>query len=385
MTLCYGRCGSRIALLAVMALCACSHKPGIHETGWKPSTAAQYLDQREAWWIKWPHAARDHGTFCVSCHTALPYALARPALSKALGEMHPPDEETELLENVRKRVQLWNIVEPYYADQGAGPYKAAQSRGTESILNALVLASWDAREGGLSPDGKAAFVNMWKLQEVKGAEQGAWQWLEFGNEPFEGHDSDYYGAALAAVATGVAPDNYRSSPEIQTQVNLLRGYLNRHCADQSLINRATALWASVELPGVLSRKEQDSINAELFSRQRGDGGWSLASLSWGWRDWSTKALIKLWFRSNTPLLTPMSDGYATGLIAYVLERQGLPRDNPHLKHALGWLEKNQNRKEGFWPSSSLNNHVDPSSDKGRFMSDAATAYAVLALAESQSR
>ena len=56
---------------------------------WNRKAAAAYLDQRADWWSSWPNAQRDHGTFCVSCHTALPYALARPALRQPLGESAP--------------------------------------------------------------------------------------------------------------------------------------------------------------------------------------------------------------------------------------------------------------------------------------------------------
>ena len=68
---------------------------------WDRNGAAAYLDQRAAWWVTWKPAARDHDTFCISCHTALPYALGRPALRAALGESGPSVNEQKLLDNVR--------------------------------------------------------------------------------------------------------------------------------------------------------------------------------------------------------------------------------------------------------------------------------------------
>src|SRR5262249_21518078 len=55
--------------------------------------AAVYLDSRLDWWVHWPNAARDHDTSCVSCHTALPYALARPTLHRVLDEPEPATSE----------------------------------------------------------------------------------------------------------------------------------------------------------------------------------------------------------------------------------------------------------------------------------------------------
>src|SRR3954463_5903442 len=85
-------------------------------TTWNRKAAAAYLDQRSTWWSSWPNAQRDHGTFCVSCHTALPYALARPALRPSLGETAASAPETALLANVTKRVTMWRDVEPFYPD-----------------------------------------------------------------------------------------------------------------------------------------------------------------------------------------------------------------------------------------------------------------------------
>lgn len=58
--------------------------------------------------MSWPGAARDHGTFCISCHTAVAYALGRPALRSPSGETGLSDGERRRLDNVMKRVRLWN-------------------------------------------------------------------------------------------------------------------------------------------------------------------------------------------------------------------------------------------------------------------------------------
>ena len=157
-------------------------------------------------------SARDHGTFCVSCHTALPYALSRPALRVALAEQGPSINERRLIEDVTERVRLWKDVGPYYSDQGYD-HKTAESRGTESVLNALILAGHDAQSGQLSDDTRAAFDNMWALQQTTGENAGSWLWLQFDQEPWEGNDSAYYGAALAAIAVGTAPGSMRRAPE----------------------------------------------------------------------------------------------------------------------------------------------------------------------------
>src|SRR5208282_817405 len=148
-------------------------------SSWDPRAAASYLDQRESWWMEWPKAARDHDTFCVSCHTAVPYALARPALRSALGEQAPSENERRLLDNVTRRVRLWEEVAPFYTDKDRGAYKTVESRGTESVLNALILASRDAQTGRLSTDARAAFEHMWAEQQTSGNRQGAWLWLRF--------------------------------------------------------------------------------------------------------------------------------------------------------------------------------------------------------------
>lgn len=72
---------------------------------------------------------------------------------------------------------------------------------------------------------------------------------------------------------------------------------------------------------------------------------------------------------------------ATGLVLSVLQQAGTPRGNVQLERGLSWLALNQNKTEGRWPAYSLNKKRNPSSNIADFMSDAATAYAVLALSE----
>jgi len=346
---------------------------------WDQKAAAAYLDQRASWWMGWPRAARDHETFCVSCHTAVPYVMSRPALRGALGEQGPSANERRLLDNVKKRVRLWKEVAPFYTDADRGAYKSVESRGTESVLNALILASNDAsnspRNGHLSGDTRAAFENMWAEQQTSGDIRGAWLWLRFKNEPWEADDSGYYGAALAAIAVGTAPENYRSNPEIQNSLRMLREYLNREFTAQTLSNRAVLLWASAKLPGLLDPARQKSLINEVLNKQQPDGGWSLTSMSGDWKR-----------HDGTPQ-EARSDGYATGLIAFALQQAGISQENAQLKKGLAWLAANQSRTEGFWLAYSLNNneehHISP--DTVRFMKDAATAYAVLALSDSKNR
>jgi len=336
---------------------------------WSRKAAAAYLDQREAWWMQWPTAARDHGTFCVSCHTALPYALARPALRQALGETGPSPSEIKLVDNVAQRVRLWNEVEPFYPDQTRGLPKTSESRGTEAVLNALILASRDARVGTgasvLSDDARHAFENLWALQMKTGDQAGAWVWLNFHNEPWEADASPYFGATLSAIAVTMAPGGYAANPDVQDRMKRLGDYLQRGNEKQSLFNRVMLLWASASWSGLLTHDEQQRIVDATLRAEQDDGGWSLAALG-------------TWTRADGTPLETRSDGYATGLVVYALQQLVAPRSQP-VSRGVDWLATHQDASTGRWFAASLNKERDPASDAGRFMSDAATAYAVLAL------
>jgi hypothetical protein len=98
-----------------------------------------------------------------------------------------------------------------------------------------------------------------------------------------------------------------------------------------------------------------------------------------------------------------SDGYATGLVVYTLKQAGVASNHAAIRKGIHWLETNQRALPvpdvpgRGWQSHSLNYDREHGSlnydrelggEKGEpwrrlFMSDTATAFAILALAESE--
>jgi squalene-hopene/tetraprenyl-beta-curcumene cyclase len=336
-------------------------------TTWNAVAAAKYLDSRATWWQNWPPSQRDHQTVCVSCHTMLPYALSRPKLGAALDQKDVPGPELSMLQSVRKRVSLWGEVEPYYLDAKSGRGKSKESRSTEAVLNALILASNDAERERLAPITRTAFNAAWTLQIKSGNHAGAWDWQVFRLAPWEAVESQYQGATFMALAVGWSPGGYGADPAIQANLQLLRSYLRREYASQPLLNRIVLLWASGKFSGLLSNNEKLLLIDDIVKQQRPDGGWSLASLG-------------NWVRPDHTPQEKDSDGYATGVVTLALKQAGIPRHQEAWRMGRTWLEQHQNKEDGSWRAYSLNKKRDLTTDVGRFMTDAATGYAVLALA-----
>ena len=132
-----------------------------------------------------------------------------------------------MLNNVLRRVTMWNEVQPFYPNSKDGPTLATDSRATESVLNTLILSYHDQQKNHLTDITRSAFDNTWALQIKSGEQAGAWNWQNFHLAPWESNESQYNGAALAAIAVGRAPDNYQHDPKIQENLRLLRGFLRR--------------------------------------------------------------------------------------------------------------------------------------------------------------
>jgi squalene-hopene/tetraprenyl-beta-curcumene cyclase len=333
---------------------------------WSPQRAAEFLDARQKEWFGWP-TAKSVGGPCVSCHTGLTYLLARPALRRALGEKEPTSYERGLQDGLRARLEKKTASE--LSPNGKEPF-ASQKLGVEAILSALLLTVGERGSETLSPEAKQAFDRLWSLQIADGKAKGSWQWFNLDLDPWETPDSAFYGASLAALAAGYAPSGYRRQPDVRKHIGDLTEYLLREQQSQPLHNRLALLWASSRLPEAMPESTRESVVQELLKRQQPDGGWTLESLgSWG----------------PHPEAPPSSgsNSYATAFAAFVLEQARVPHAGAGLKRSLDWLRSRQDRERGYWSAGSMNKPYDEGSMQIRFMQDAATGFASLALLESR--
>jgi len=343
-----------LAMIALPAL------PGVCGD-WSPRLAAEYLDSRQKEWLAWP-VAKVPGGICISCHTGLTYLLARPSLRQALGESQLTAYEKELLESLRARVNKSEAKElfPTFSREP----KASQSVGVEAIFAALFLGS--------EPEAQRALDRLWTLQIRDGKAKGSWAWFELDLEPWETPDSPFYGATLAALAVGSTSTEYRERQEIRERVTALTDYLQREQANQPVHNRLMQLWASTKLPRAMAESARRSLVDEVLKSQEHDGGWTIESLG-------------PWKKHAQASSSPVSNTYATGFVAFVLQRAGVGQSNPGVRRAVEWLKSHQDPQSGSWAADSMNKKYEPDSMQARFMRDAATAFATLALLEQEEK
>ena len=346
------RYAALLVLVAVPAVCA----------DWNAALTAQYMDSRQKEWLAWPQAMHS-GVACVSCHTGLPYLVSRPKLRESLGEESGPTlYERLLVDSMRATVTRTDANDLFGGLKGL---ILDQVYGAQVVLGALVIAMDDGPRGKLSPEGERAFDRMWAIQLKTGADKGAWLWSDFDLDPWETKDSAFYGAALAALATGAAPADYQSRPAIRENVASMIEYLRSGQKSQPLHNRLFLLWASSKLRDLLPDSTKQEILSDLWRQQQADGGWTIQSFG----PWKTREAAPV---SNG------SNAYATALAAFAVEQAGVRSPQPNLSRALTWLRTHQT-EQGYWRADSMNHKHQAGTVPEKFMSDAATGYATAAL------
>jgi squalene-hopene/tetraprenyl-beta-curcumene cyclase len=291
------------------------------------AAAAGFLDRAALTWQK--------DRKCFSCHTNFLYLYARPGVSADTAAHRQVRAFAEEL--VEKR---WPEHKPRWD--------------AEVVAAAAALAFNDAATTGkLHPTTRTALDRMWTVQK----EDGGWDWLKCGWPPME--SDDHYGVTLAAIAAGVAPEEYASTPAARKGIEGIRGYLKTHEAP-TLHHRAMVLWAASYLPDLVTAEQKDATIADLLKLQKSDGGWAVATLgTWERADGGTQDLEN-------------SDGYGTAFVTYVLRQAGVDADSEPLQKSVAWLKSHQ-RQSGRWYTRSLNR------DNKHFLSHAGTAMALMAI------
>jgi len=157
---------------------------------------------------------------------------------------------------------------------------------------------------------------------------------------------------------------------VREHVAELTAYLRAEQNTQPLHNRLALLWASTKLPAAAPEPLRKSIIAEAWKKQQADGGWTAESLG-------------PWMAHPSAQPAAGSSAYATAFTTFVLQKAGASRRDDKLSRALAWLRANQNRESGSWSADSMNKKYAPDSMMAKFMLDAATGFAVLALLDAQ--
>ncbi len=297
-----------------------------------------YLDARAAEWIRTPFSfvhSDDH-TCTLSCHTTLPYVMARAEVPDSFAV--EPAALVSIKARLADRIGRWAEVAPYY------DFNKEQSRVTEALTNAVAELSL-ARGGQRGPMLDRALDNAFALQLAG----GDFNWMDESLAPFENRQAHYWGAALLAYELADTDDAHAAK---------LRTYLKTQFATQNLHAKAMAVRAASRAAGIVTAAQVRDVRAELAAKQQADGSWVLSTLG----PFGVKAAT--------------GDGYGTGVAVLTLLDSGSAVTDPALQRAKAWLLSHQDAT-GAWLMKSLNS---PNSDfNNRIISDASTAYSVMAL------
>lgn len=283
---------------------------------------------------------------CVTCHTNGWGLAAQPLIA-------PKSDEVDLGRG---------FAQGYLMSFLTGKAKPRGQHGSVEgmVATAAFLALSDARTGStVHETTRRGLDHAWDLLD----ESGTWDdWLQCNWPPFES-DAEY-GPTLMLVALGELEDSAKITAADRGGALRLIKYLKGN-DPMSLHAKAMRLWAASHWPKVVHQKQQRAWRKELLAAREKDGGWSMAALSG-----------PAWKRDRGEAQTKTSEAYPTAFCVYVLLNTGMKRTHEVVKTGLRWLRENQ-REGGDWYTRS------PRRDRKHYISRAATAFALMALAEKE--
>ena len=295
--------------------------------------AARYLDNASLNWQK----SRN----CATCHTNMPYLMARPALVPALKDSG----------------EVRGLFESYYLARWEKGKKVPQKPYRPVVVGAALAFNDAQTTGVLSDTTRKTLDLMWTTQ----GEDGAWNWAKCGWAPME--IDDHYGVTLAALATGVAPGNYAETEAAKAGLAKARKYLANHPAP-SLHHRIMIAWASLRIEGLMEKQEREKALKEMLSKQLENGGWATPGFLADWKTFKRK--------DGKPHDPHTADAYGTGLALVFAREMGISAKDSRLRKGVAWLKSNQ-RESGKWFTRS------PSKDSKNYFTNFGSAFAILGL------
>lgn len=284
---------------------------------------------------------------CVACHTNGLALIAQPVVSRS----------SRAVADVRRFAG--DYLDGYLAEGNAPDGQHGSLTGL--VATTAFLAMSDSRRGRrLEPETRRGLDHAWSVLD----ESGTWEgWLQCNWPPFEA-DTEF-APALMLVALGELRDAFGEealTDADRTGAASLQAWLSSH-PPAGLHDRAMRVWAGAAWAGVAPAEQLSTWREELASAQGEDGGWSMGALA-----------APTWKHDGGQPQSVKSGAYATGFSLYVLQQTGADRKAEGIERGLEWLRDNQ-RASGLWFESS------PRRDRKHYISHAATAFALLALAD----
>jgi len=182
---------------------------------------------------------------CFACHSDYALLCVRPTVSQKA----PAHDEL--------RSRLEHLAE--------NP-RDVRYRVTETVMVASVLAQNDAlTTKKLHATTRKALDRIWTVQR----DDGGFDWMKYNQPPSE--IDDHYGATMAVIGVGAAPDNYAETPAAQAGLDKIRDYFRAN-PPANLHHRAMKLLGSLHVDGIMTDGERQQVVEDLTALQKPGGG-----------------------------------------------------------------------------------------------------------------